>query len=134
MADLRVVAQQALEACKQRLPLAGQAAIIDELNNLRDALAQAEPVAWAEDIINDLHALHDTEMIQEIDSGAALIRLNDAIAVVEDAKQKAALAQQAEAVQRKPATGAASCVPSPSFQMNAQGKPVKPIDEALDGR
>lgn len=26
-------------------------------------------------------------------------------------------------VQRKPATGAASCVPSPSFQMNAQAEP-----------
>ena len=45
MSDLRTAAQQALEACEQRLPLKGQAAIIDELNNLRAALAQqAEPV------------------------------------------------------------------------------------------
>ena len=45
MTTLREVAQQALEACEQRLPLKGQAAIIDELNNLRAALAQqAEPL------------------------------------------------------------------------------------------
>ena len=46
MTDLRTAAQQALEACEQRLPLKGQAAIIDELNNLRAALAQeqAEPL------------------------------------------------------------------------------------------
>ena len=44
MTILREAAQQALEACEQRLPLKGQAAIIDELNNLRAALAQqAEP-------------------------------------------------------------------------------------------
>lgn len=43
---------------------------------------QQEPVA--ELIIDDLHALHDTEMISENDSGAALIRLNDAVAVVEE--------------------------------------------------
>ena len=46
MSDLRTAAQQALEACEQRLPLNGQAAIIDELNNLRAALEQqAEPNA-----------------------------------------------------------------------------------------
>ena len=45
MTTLREAAQQALEACEQRLPLKGQAAIIDELNNLRAALAQqAEPL------------------------------------------------------------------------------------------
>ena len=43
MTDLRTAAQQALEACEQRLPLVGQAAIIDELNNLRAALAQPDP-------------------------------------------------------------------------------------------
>lgn len=42
MTDLRTAAHQALEACEQRLPLKGQAAIIGELNNLRAALA--EPV------------------------------------------------------------------------------------------
>ena len=42
MTDLRTAAQQALEALEQRLPLKGQAAIIDELNNLRAALAQQE--------------------------------------------------------------------------------------------
>ena len=40
MTTLREAAQQALEACEQRLPLKGQAAIIDELNNLRTALAE----------------------------------------------------------------------------------------------
>ena len=43
MNDLRIAAQQLLDACEQRLPLQGQAAIIDELNSLRAALA--EPVA-----------------------------------------------------------------------------------------
>ena len=42
VAALRLASQQALEACEQRLPLKGQAAIIDELNNLRAALAQKE--------------------------------------------------------------------------------------------
>jgi hypothetical protein len=42
MSALREAAQQALEACEQRLPLKGQAAIIDELNNLRVALAEPE--------------------------------------------------------------------------------------------
>ena len=40
--ELREAAQQVLEACEQRLPLKGQAEIIDELNSLRAALA--EPV------------------------------------------------------------------------------------------
>ena len=50
MNDLRQAAQQALEACEQRLPLNGQAAIIDELNNLRAALAEPvqEPVLVVE--------------------------------------------------------------------------------------
>ena len=50
MTTLREAAQQALEACEQRLPLKGQAAIIDELNNLRAALAEPTqepvPAAW----------------------------------------------------------------------------------------
>ena len=51
MTDLRQAAQQLLEACEQRLPLNGQAAIIDELNNLRTALKQqAEPVAWIAEV------------------------------------------------------------------------------------
>ena len=39
MTTLREAALRALEACEQRLPLQGQAAIIDELNDLRAALA-----------------------------------------------------------------------------------------------
>lgn len=47
MTPLRTAAQQVLEACEQRLPLKGQAEIIDELNDLRAALAEPqEPVAW----------------------------------------------------------------------------------------
>ena len=41
---LREAARQALEACEQRLPLVGQSKIIDELNALRAALAEPEPV------------------------------------------------------------------------------------------
>ena len=43
MSTLREVAQQVLEAAENRLPLIGQAAIIDELNALRAALEQQEP-------------------------------------------------------------------------------------------
>ena len=47
MTTPRTAAQQLLKACEQRLPLQGQAAIIDELNNLRAALAEpVEPVAY----------------------------------------------------------------------------------------
>ena len=43
MTALREAAQQALDACEQRLPLQGQATIIDELNALRAALAKPCP-------------------------------------------------------------------------------------------
>ena len=50
MNDLRTAAQRLLEACEQRLPLVGQANIIDELNALRAALAKAdEDRAWVEE-------------------------------------------------------------------------------------
>ena len=49
---------------------------------------EQEPVAWAEEIIEYLHAHHDTEMIKELDSGDALIRLDDAIAAVEEVAQR----------------------------------------------
>jgi hypothetical protein len=52
------------------------------------AQPEQEPVAWANEIIDDLHALHDSEMIREIDSGDALIRLDAAIAAVEEAEQR----------------------------------------------
>jgi hypothetical protein len=58
---------------------------------LRTAIAEAEkqePVAWAEEIIEDLNALFDTEMIKEIDSGDALIRLDAAICAVEEAEER----------------------------------------------
>jgi hypothetical protein len=58
-----------------------------------------EPVAWAEAIIDDLHALHDTELIREVDSGDALIRLDAAIAAVEEAEQR-----HTSLPQRKPLT------------------------------
>ena len=47
-----------------------------------------EPVAWAEEIIADLHALYDSEMITENDSGDALIRLEAAVCAVEEAEQR----------------------------------------------
>jgi hypothetical protein len=52
------------------------------------ALAQQEPVAWADAIIDDLQGLFDTDGITEQDSGDALIRLSDAIAAVEDEKKR----------------------------------------------
>ena len=61
-------------------------------DNLCAALAQQrkpvqEPVAWATEIIDALQAQYNTEMIKENDSGDALIRLDDAIAAVEDAEK-----------------------------------------------
>ncbi len=77
MNDLRTAAQQALEACEQRLPLKGQAAIIDELNNLRAALAQQdepvqEPVAWLAPRIVDSYSRPDLgyETCSKSDYGA----------------------------------------------------------------
>lgn len=78
--------QQALDAiegsgCKADLMAAADA--------LRAALAeQSQPVAWAEQIIEHLTALHNTEMIRELDSGDALIRLDDAIAAVDEARDR----------------------------------------------
>ena len=51
-------------------------------------VVEQEPVAWAEEIIEYLHAHYDTEMIKELDSGDALIRLDDAIAAVEEVVQR----------------------------------------------
>jgi hypothetical protein len=45
-------------------------------------------VAWADEIIYDLNALFDSEMITENDSGDALIRLDAAICAVEEAEQR----------------------------------------------
>lgn len=55
---------------------------------LRTATEQQEPVAWAEEIITDLHALYDSEMITENDSGDALIRLDAAVCAVEEAAER----------------------------------------------
>ena len=68
MTDLRQAAQQVLEAAEKRLPLIGQASIINELNALRAALEQPEqePLGWldgtdklAEFLHRDLKAEHD---------------------------------------------------------------------------
>lgn len=50
--------------------------------------AQREPLAWADEIIYDLNALFDSEMITENDSGDALIRLDAAICAVEEAEER----------------------------------------------
>jgi len=50
--------------------------------------AQQKPLAWADEIIADLHALYDSEMITENDSGDALIRLDAAICAVEEAEER----------------------------------------------
>jgi len=60
-----------------------------------DLPAKQEPVSWVDEIIEDLHACYNTEMIKENDSGDALIRLDAAIACVEEAAIKAAKAIRA---------------------------------------
>ena len=57
--------------------------------------AQPAPSALAEAIIADMQAQHDSELITENDSGEALIRLDGAIAAVED---NFALAQPAPSI------------------------------------
>jgi len=58
---------------------------------LRQTLAKqehGEPVAWAEEIIDDFYALYNSEMIKENDSGDELIRLDAAVCAVEEAAQR----------------------------------------------
>ena len=63
------------------------------------AQPEQEPVAWANEIIDDLHAQYNTDGIKEIDSGDALIRLDEAIAAVEEAEKR-----HTAPPQRKPLT------------------------------
>ena len=56
-------------------------------------------MAWADEIIYDLHAQYNTDGIKEIDSGDALIRLDEAIAAVEEAEKR-----HTAPPQRKPLT------------------------------
>jgi len=83
-----------IEAMKQALE-ALDAYSWEQVDAARAALRTAiernekqEPVAWAEEIITDLHALYDSEMITENDSGDALIRLDAAVCAVEEAEQR----------------------------------------------
>jgi hypothetical protein len=50
--------------------------------------AEQEPVAWAEEIIDDLHASYNSEMIKELDSGDELIRLDAAVCIVEEVAER----------------------------------------------
>jgi hypothetical protein len=80
--------QQALEAL-EKTGIEGTWELHEAaITALREVLAEPqEPVAWATEIIDALQAHYDTEMIKEHDSGDALIRLDDAIAAVEDAEK-----------------------------------------------
>jgi len=101
--NLRQAAQQALEALEvATTPLAkDRQEVLSAKEALRTALAEPEQetVAWAEEIISDLNALHDSDLIREIDSGDALIRLESAIAAVEEAAER-----HTHPPQRKPLT------------------------------
>ena len=74
--------------------------------------AQLAPSALAEAIIADMQAQHDSELITENDSGEALIRLDGAIAAVED---NFALAQ-----------------PTPSAPEGWKLVPIEPTQEMRD--
>jgi len=89
----------AIEAAEQQEPAPGYCKhckqyTIEESLPAQSAPVQ-EPVSWADEIIEDLHACYNTEMIKENDSGDALIRLDAAIACVEEAAIKAAKAIRA---------------------------------------
>jgi hypothetical protein len=83
----RELMQQALDALEEGLTSKQWRELITAL---RERLAQPEqePVAWANEIIDDLHAQYNTDGIKEIDSGDALIRLDEAIAAVEEAEKR----------------------------------------------
>ena len=109
MSALREAAQQALEACEQRLPLVGQATIIDELNALRAALAQqaepvepVEPVAWVASkdgrVIYDDASKDDSLLRVSGDFENDEQRISYAKQIVD--KLNAAPAQQAEPVKQ----------------------------------
>ena len=103
----RELMQMALDALEEACEIVGNAwAWRDEkgrtaAETLRARLAQPEPepVAWADEIIYDLHAQYNTDGIKEIDSGDALIRLDEAIAAVEEAEKR-----HTAPPQRKPLT------------------------------
>ncbi len=92
MTTLIEAARQALEALKAvRHGHCDHAWADEAITALRTAIEQAEkqePVAWADEIIYDLNALFDSEMIRENDSGDALIRLDAAICAVEEAEER----------------------------------------------
>lgn len=107
MATLRQAAQQALMALEMfdsyveplvqkfggpKVPAKASTAwyVHRSIAELRAALAEPvqQPVAWADEIIDDLHAQYNTDGINEIDSGDALIRLDEAIAAVEEAEKR----------------------------------------------
>ena len=96
----RELMQQALEALEAWNYLENPKPDANVIAALRAAIEQAqEPVAWADEIIDDLHAQYNTDGIKEIDSGDALIRLDEAIAAVEEAEKR-----HAAPPQRKPLT------------------------------
>ena len=71
-----------------RRPISAGRVVAILTNALAAAPQRQEPVAWAEEIIEFLREHYDTEMIEELDSGDALIRLDDAIAAVEEVAQR----------------------------------------------
>lgn len=99
--DLIIAAQQLLEACEQRLPLAGQAKVIDELNNLRAALAQEqdEPIAWLR-VIDEAMVTHHIGVAEPSDSyEVAKQKMNSLLCAAQDIG--AYFAKQAEPVQKE---------------------------------
>ena len=90
-------ALEALESCTPAdtstghvvWPSYDEQAVAQAITDLDAAIEAAEkPLAWADEIIADLHALYDSEMITENDSGDALIRLDAAICAVEEAEER----------------------------------------------
>ena len=76
----------------------------ESIKALEEALKQeyGEPAAWAEEIIDDFHALYNSEMIKENDSGDELIRLDAAVCAVEEAAQRHTTPPQPKQEQEEP--------------------------------
>jgi hypothetical protein len=104
MHAIRAKAQKAIKALEEAL---AKQALIQRAEEAFEASQQEQgaPVAWAEEIIDDFHALYNSEMIKENDSGDELIRLDAAVCAVEEAAQRHTTTPQPKQEQGVPEVG-----------------------------
>jgi hypothetical protein len=122
--------KQALEALEKCMyPQLKQLNAITALRTAIGTAEKQEPVAWAEEIIEDLHTLFSTEMIKEIDSGDALIRLDAAVCAVEEAEQRHTTPP---AAQRQPLTDEQINTLRQQYGVTSDGRGIKEFTYVVD--